>query len=261
MRVIGKSVNFLSRTQFAQVDHFLKDDVYKNLEGKFPKLVEFSSFGPIDKSNVIVKKDYYQFGPQDGEWKKFGSYFVSEEFFQKMCEFYEKDIANHYPKLNKKIKNKTLKIGIHGEDSFETCDILLDFQIGINTPVLELSTCRGPHLDNRKVLYVGLCYFKDEKDSTSSGHYTAYEVLNKKVRLGSSRSVTEDQIRPFTEVKYGANRLATFMNTPYSVHGVSQREITNMERKFFVFNAVTKEDLYFIKRPLWERILNKVLRK
>lgn len=240
---------------FAEVDHFLKDEVYKNLESHFPDL------DTEGRNNIIVKREYIHLTDKDAAWKGFASYFVSVEFFDKMCNFYDEDIKFNYPKVHKLIKKKCLKVGVSGKDTFENFDVLLDFQIGINTAVTQVSSSRGPHLDNRKVFYVGLCYFKNANDPTSSGHYTAFEVLNKQPRLGDGRSVSLDQIKIFAKVEYSANRLATFLNTPYSVHGVSEREVTNFERKFFVFNAVMKEDLYSFKRPLWERVLNKLKRK
>ena len=69
------------------------------------------------------------------------------------------------------------------------------------------------------------------------------------------RSINLSDVKNYKEIKYKSNRVATFLNTKKSIHGVTQREVTNKARKFFAFNAVYKEDLY--KIPLINRLLSR----
>ena len=76
------------------------------------------------------------------------------------------------------------------------------------------------------------------------------------ISLGSSRSVNLSDVSNYKEIKYKSNRLVTFLNTKKSIHGVTQRELTDKVRKFFAFNAVYKEQLY--KMSFLSSVTNRV---
>ncbi len=242
---------------FALIDNFLKDDIYQKIKDRFPSLSQFEKKGDIKGNNIQIRIAYSDFSSiVDPFWKEFGSYFLNENFFYNYCEFYENDIKQWYPKFYQRLKKKDFKIGIYNLDNFENCDVLLDFHIGINTPVTKMTSVRGPHLDNKKSLYTSLCYLKDNDDDTDSGHFTVYDLKSYKLlSLGLGRSVNLSDVKNYKEIKYKSNRVATFLNTKKSIHGVTQREVTNKVRKFFAFNAVYKEDLY--KIPLINRLLSR----
>ncbi len=241
---------------FIIIDNFLNAETYKEIIEKFPELKTFQYNGDITGNNTQIRIGFNDFSKVDFFWKEFGSYFLNDDFFYNFCEFYKNDIKNLYPLVYERIKKKSLKIGIEGRNNFDDCDILLDFQLGINTPVKEITSVRGPHLDNKKSLYTALCYLKDSDDDTNSGHFTIYKLKPfKLLSLGSSRSVDLSNVNNYTEIKYKSNRVATFLNSRKSIHGVSQREITNKVRKFFAFNAIFKEDLF--KIPFSSRLLSK----
>ena len=233
------------------IDNFLKTEIYKEIAKKFPPLNTFKNKGDIEGNNIQIRIGFSDFSQKlDLCWKELGNYFLNQDFFYNFCEFYSDDIMHWYPKMYRKIKNKNLKIGIQGIDNFDDCDVLLDFQVGVNTPVKKVTSVRGPHLDNHKSIYTALCYLKDDDDITDSGHFTAYKLKPfRLMSLGSSRSVNLTNVSNYKEIKYKSNRLATFLNTKKSIHGVTQREVTDKVRKFFTFNAVYKEELYKMSFP------------
>jgi hypothetical protein len=221
--------------------------VYKEIEENFPSLKEFKKNGDITANNVgirIIYKELYL--DKKYFWHNFGSQFVNNDFFYNYCKFFEEDINFWYPQIYKKLKNRNLRIGVSGLDNPDDHDIILDFQIGINTPVTENKSVRGPHLDNAKELYAGLCYLKDDDDYTDSGHFTIFK--KKPFRLlkkGKGRSINLSELKEIKKIKYKSNRLATFINTVKSIHGVSKREVTDKPRKFFVFNAIITNEKFF----------------
>ncbi|MDC3042931.1 hypothetical protein OA173_06285 [Candidatus Pelagibacter sp.] len=243
---------------FIIIDNFLREETYKIVSEKFPDIKLFNFNGDIEANNIGIRIGFSDFSNEmESFWKEFGSYFVNDDFFYNFCELYGEDIKNFYPKIYNRIKKKNLNVGIQGINTFDTCDVLLDFQIGINTPVREVTSVRGPHLDNKKSLYTALCYLKDTDDNTNSGHFTVYKLKKTKLlSLGSSRSVSLSDVIKYKEIDYKSNRVATFLNTKKSIHGVSPREQTNKVRKFFTFNALFKEDLY--KIPLSSRLLSRI---
>ena len=243
---------------FVIIDDFLKLETYKEITEKFPTLKAFENYGDIKGNNIQIRMGFLSLSKElDLFWKEFGSYFLNENFFYNLCKFYDDDIKNLYPKIYDKIKKKNLKIGIQGIDNFDDCDVLLDFQIGINTPVEKVVSVRGPHIDNKKSIYTGLCYLKDSDDYTDSGHFTLYKLKQLKLMiLGSGRSVNLTDVKNYKEIKYKSNRLITFLNTKKSIHGVSPREVTNKVRKFFSFNAMFKEEIF--KISLASRIARRI---
>ena len=249
---------FKSPYPFIFIDNFLKPQTYKEIIEKFPTLKTFENNGDIEGNNIGIRIGFSDFSDKiDLFWKEFGFYFLNNDFFYNFCEFYEDDIKYLYPKIYHGIKKKNFKIGIQGIDNFEKCDVLLDFQIGINTPVKEVTSVRGPHLDNKKTIYTALCYLKDSDDNTNSGHFTIYQLKRfKLLGLGSSRSVSLSDVKDYKEIKYKSNRVASFLNTKKSIHGVTQREITSKVRKFFAFNALFKEDLF--KISLLSRVKSRI---
>ncbi len=233
------------------IDNFLNTETYKKITEKFPDLNTFKNNGDINGNNIQIRISFSDFSQKlDPFWKEFGSYFLNEDFFYNFCEFYEDDIKHLYPKIYHKIKMKNFKIGTQGVDSLDDCDVLLDFQLGINTPVKKIVSVRGPHLDNNKSLYTALCYLKDSDDTTNSGHFTGYQLKPFTfLSLGNSRSVDLSDVKIYKEIKYKSNRVATFLNSKKSIHGVTEREVTDKLRKFFSFNAIFKKDLYKFSIP------------
>ena len=241
---------------FAQIDNFLTTKMYNKVQENFPNLKRFNYYKNTSQNNIAISISFKDFSSdKDPFWHEFGSYYVGEEFFYNFCEFYLEDIKRIYPKIYKRIKCNDYKIGINGLDSFDNFDVLLDFAVGINTPVVQCDTVRGAHLDNRKSLYTALCYLKDNDDLTDSGHFVVYDLKqNRRLRLGKSRSINFSDVTEIQKIKYKSNSLATFINSKKSIHGVTPREVTNKIRKYFTFTALFKDDLY--KPPLLGRVQN-----
>jgi len=245
---------------FAKIDNFLTSEVYQLVKENFPKLDRFNKIKDTSKSNVAVVLSFSDFDKdQDTFWYEFGKYFVRKEFFYDFCNLYIDDIERIYPHIYKKLKNQDYKIGIYNKDSFEKCDVLLDFGIGINTSVKEKSSVRKAHLDNTRSLYTALCYLKDDDDITNSGHFMVYgQKPNRKIIMGERRSFKLCDLIEYKSIDYNSNRLATFINTDKSIHGVTPREITDKERKFFTFTAIFNEDLYTIEKFPKNKFLMKI---
>ena len=62
--------------------------------------------------------------------------------------------------------------------------------------------------------------------------------------MAKGRSFNQSNLIEIKKINYKSNRLATFLNSNKSIHGVSEREITNKLRKFFVFNAIITNDKF-----------------
>ena len=117
-------------------------------------------------------------------------------------------------------------------------DVVLDCQVGINSPVTEESTVIGPHLDNCVEIYAGMFYLRTEDDDSSGG---TLEIYKPRSALGDF-FLGGNRLRPkilidhaildkADEVPYGPNTFVLFMCTYHSIHGVSPRNVTPHSRR------------------------------
>ena len=123
---------------------------------------------------------------------------------------------------------KTLRVGIRDKHSFKDYDVLLDAQVGCNTPVERESPVRGNHLDNKNKLIAGFIYFRLEQDESIGGEFM----------------VCNSQGKVLHPIKYGANNFLFFVNTKRSYHLVSSRSQTEYPRIFINFVATVSKDLF-----------------
>ena len=107
----------------------------------------------------------------------------------------------------------------------------LDCQFVINTPTSGDTSVIEPHLDNPVEFYAGLLYMKDDSDDSVGGNLTAHTFKNKPSFYGKSR-VREENVNLIEEIEYKQNRLVMFLNSPYSIHGVTKRSKTSHYRKY-----------------------------
>ena len=132
---------------FAQIDNFIKPDFYEKIKANFPNLNKFTDNGDIHANNIQIRKTFQSLLKESNLfWSDFGSHFVNEDFFFNYCEFFKDDIKRLYPELYKNIKNRNLNIGVSGLDDPKKFDVILDFQIGINTPVTEKKSVLEDHI-------------------------------------------------------------------------------------------------------------------
>ena len=107
----------------------------------------------------------------------------------------------------------------------------LDCQFVINTPTSGETKVIEPHLDNPVEFYAGLLYMKDNDDDSEGGNLTTYTFKDKPSFYGKSR-VREEKVNLIEEIEYKKNRLVMFLNSPYSIHGVTKRSKTSFYRKY-----------------------------
>ena len=204
-------------------------DTQEEIVEKFPAISNYDSTKIENNNshlnirlNEIEEKNIVEF------WKPFIDFITSNEIFEIISD-----------KFN--IKEKK---------------IFQDYNFGINTPVKNESTVRGPHFDNTKVLYAGLIYMRDKNDITEGGNFRIFEKKVKNFSITSGRAVSEDQVKLYKEINYEPCSMILFKNSPVSVHSVSPRSISKFARKYITFNATTNLDFFKIKPK--RNILNKL---
>ena len=244
------------------IENCLDKEIYNHLDKTYPS--DNLIFNNDNQNNTIMKSNTrYQINSNqaltlneiDNVWKLFIKYHCSSDFYQEIINAFGKELIENFDNIQNKIKekNKTmneLTIGIRNKDS---SDILLDCQVGINSKCENISTVKGPHIDNLNEIYGGLLYFKNKNDKGLGGNLEIYDTIKpyntlkefkknntllKKKKIeehnrtySRTREFDKNTIKKINEVLYNKNTLVIFLNEINSIHGVSARAPNNLSRR------------------------------
>lgn len=173
-----------------------------------------------------------------GLWREFMEYHTSQEFLDEVLSKLGDVIADTHPNLISRMQKKSPdgkpRAGVrHFSDSKDQCEIALDCQIGINSPVKEkLTSVRAAHLDNPVEIYAGLFYLRHPGDRSHGGDLEIYAWKNPgRKRIGPRRLIPQENVVVKDSVTYGPNKLALFVNSIEAIHGVTVRGVTEHPRR------------------------------
>ncbi len=211
------------------IDDALPVDLYNKLKSAFP------SSEKIIGQNEYKENYAYRYNANkslndpeiSNEWKEFIKYHTSFDFLNDFYEVFGKSIKKIYKVEKEKLFNQN-NIGIRFQKQSR---FNLDCQFVINTPTQGDTSVIEPHLDNPVEFYAALLYMKDDDDDSKGGNLTTYTFKDKPSFYGKSR-VRDDKINLIEEIEYKKNRLVMFLNSPYSLHGVTKRSKTTYYRKY-----------------------------
>lgn len=149
-----------------------------------------------------------------GVLKGFIDYHTGYRFWYDVLRVFGDDIESLYPGLKNSIKS----IGVRGMGNY---DLSTECQIGINSPCEARSRVIGPHLDNSIELYAGLLYMPAD-DDPGGGDLEIRRYI-KEPRFHGKQRLDESYTEIVATVKYVPNTFAMFINSPQSIHSVSER--------------------------------------
>ena len=121
-------------------------------------------------------------------------------------------------------------------------NIVLDCQIGINSPTTKTSSVIRPHTDGRSEIYAGLLYFRHEKDSGRGGDLNILDINQNYKNLNEYKKIVgkrenrffddfSDKLRKIETVKYEKNTFILFFNEINAIHEVTPRENNPFSRR------------------------------
>jgi len=142
-------------------------------------------------------------------WREFVAYHISDEFVEKARRVF----------------------GFSEDRVFTRC------QPGLNTPSINSSRVRGPHLDNPSELYAGLFYMGSDDDG---GDLELYKWNDKPKRFHGKLEVEDECVGLVKTVPYRPNTYVMFLNTDKSLHGVTPRKSKHFRRLVNVIGDVDR---------------------
>lgn len=179
-------------------------------------------------------------------WQEFIALHTSDAFFQEFLYIFKEHILQLYPDFERDYGSfQTLRSGVRKVDTFESVDVLLDALICINTPVItKPNAVRGAHIDLPDKLFAGLFYMRDPEDTSTGGNLEIYKFKNGKPYGFRSSAIADSYIEHVKTIKYDRNVLVLFLNSVYSLHGVSVRSLTKHSRYFVNLVGEVKKPLF-----------------
>jgi len=188
-------------------------------------------------------------------WRDFLAYHASAAFFAEFLELFGLYILathpEHYPDPH---TLGALRPGVRAKDDWQRADVLLDAQLGGNTPVRAASSVRGLHVDKGDKLYSGLFYLRRDDDHARGGDLEIHRFRPRLSTWRRERAFNEYSVDPgatewVTTVPYRQNTLVLFLNSLDSLHGVTVREPTSHCRLFLNLVGEVDPPLYRYPRP------------
>jgi len=244
-----RSKYFLDPYPHIIIDNVFNEKIYEELEKDFQNILinEFKKKTEFSEENTRVQLAASEILNnrilESKIWKDFIEYHCSKDFFLNFFKIFEKEIHDFLPDVYKKIeenKNKNSFIEVRGDfhksrnkliKKNSKSDFVLDCQPSITTPNISgQKSVRGPHVDSPYKLYAALFYLRDPKDNLQGGDIILYKPkknaqFNKKTDVINQNDLEQKKL-----FKYGKNNLVMHLNTPNTIHGVSERANGNYRR-------------------------------
>lgn len=203
-------------------------------------------------------------------WREAVLAHVGQSFLDDVLRALAADIRATYPDLESRTGRplEQWRAGVRRRDSFESCEVLLDAQICINSPVLAVpSSVRGPHVDKPNKLFAGLWYLRPpQDDDTVGGELLIYRWRAGRTRFDGAELEPRD-VEVVSKVPYAGNTFVLFLNSLDALHGVTPRQPTPRARWFLNLVGEVKAPLFDLKsrqRPLrglrhaWMRVRDRL---
>jgi hypothetical protein len=231
----------------------LEEDIYLKLVTEFPSIATLSKGVDNKGMDLSSNKRLHYLAKEslsDNQitplWKEFIALHTSNTFFQEFLHLFKQHILQMYPNFENEYGSfATLKSGLRKVDAFETADVLLDALISINTPVVTKPTAvRRAHIDLPDKLFAGLFYMRDPQDTSTGGDLEIYKFKNDKPYGFRKCESAARYVEYVKTIKYERNVLVLFINSLYSLHGVTVRAVTNYPRYFVNLVGEVKNPLF-----------------
>ena len=238
------------------IENALDEDLYLQLSDQFPQHL----LPEADKGNAYT---YYKASRALKEkkigklWYDFIKLHTSRVFYNKFLDVFGSHLLNLHPDLENRIgrKLKNLKPKVRHSNKLSFSPLAIDCQLAKCSPVTEPGKAvrsygndAGPHIDRPVAIYAGLLYFRMPGDVSTGGDLQLYECTANHPVYDSTNHIPEKIVKCFRKIPYASNTMVFFLNSPYSIHGVSVRDKTKFPRLHVNFISELKYPLFEIEK-------------
>ena len=236
------------------IEDALNPDLANQLLGLFPSAAVVN----LDNSQNNARWSYSAqdalLNPQVATvWKQLVSYHTSAEFWDEICTVFGGHLESLLTKSeNKKCISPSRRIGLRGQNNFDTHDVQLEAQISGNTPVRKPTSVRGTHLDEGNKIFSGLFYLRDSADESTGGEFTLQRWKHwvpDRLKSFLYFEGMQDCVEEVKKIPYRHNTLVILLNSMDSLHSVTSRSETPFTRKFLNLDGVLPAHEYHVQQP------------
>jgi hypothetical protein len=172
-------------------------------------------------------------------WREFFAFHTSQAFWGEIVRVFGAVLRDALPGLEARAGRPLEEWKAAPRAVGDTADVRLECQFVINTPSHRVSSVKTQHVDKRNTILAMLLYFRDPEDRSEGGDFEVYAWKRKPRFLPFQRMILPDDLALQRVVKYGANTLAAFVNSPQAAHGVSPRGPSALPRRYINFIVET----------------------
>jgi hypothetical protein len=184
-------------------------------------------------------------------WRAFVAFHTSDAFWAEIVRVFGAAMRQTHPDAERKAGKKLEDWRVTRRGETEELEVSLECQFVINTPPSPgqpLSTVKTPHVDKRTTLFAALFYFRDDTDTSNGGDLDLYAWTRRPRFLNLNRMVLPSDIAQERTVPYAPNTFVAFVNSAYSIHGVSPRSAAPVARRYVNFVAEVPFHLFHMPR-------------
>jgi hypothetical protein len=226
------------------IENAIPSDLAQRLTNDFPVNLFLDNENNKRLDISVCNLDKYESISQ--QWKDFILYHSSSDFLFEFIDIFQDHIKNS--SSHKALSLNDHHIGRRNIDSFTKCEVLLDAQISLNTPVLKESSVRKIHVDSENKIYSGLFYLRQPQDDSLGGDLNLYSWKSnytsaKKLKF-YKEGVEEKHLELHKTIKYKNNVAILFLNSLDALHGITPREATSHPRTFVNLVAESSFEIY-----------------
>jgi hypothetical protein len=242
---------------YAVIKNALRDDVFEALSGSYPRIETIAGPGPLQNNTLYLRsaREVVDDPGYPQQWRAFFAYHCARAFYLEVLNFWRDELSCTHPRIalthGKSLDEFTCgmrRLGERDNPENKAQDIQLDCQFGVNSPVEQVTSVRGPHVDTRYKLFAAILYFRADGDDSTGGDLEFYRYRDPALGFRPGEPVDADFVenspahalnRIETEyvekvktLTYEPNTLVMWLNTPQSIHGVSPRACTAWPRRY-----------------------------
>ena len=182
------------------------------------------------------------------DWKQLVTDQLGQDFLDHFVRLFGDAIRHRLPACTQQWGDELrLRAGVRRRGAFHHADVLLESQISVNTPVTELTSVRGPHIDMPDKLFAGLFYLRHPDDNSQGGDLEIHRYRGDS-RCLNGQFIDPREVEVVDTVRYQSNVLVLFLNDYDAIHGVTPREPTHHPRLFLNLFGELQRPLFDLNR-------------
>jgi len=224
------------------LENCLPPELYDALERSYPDDATILRLSGAADRHVIRQNSRFDLSARDilrnpgavaKVWEEFVAWHVSPPFYRQFVALFGPDIRALHPRLEARLgaRLEEFTTGIRFDPEWDSGQVALDCQIGINTPVTRQTRVRGVHTDAPDELFAILLYFPHRGDATRGGDLEICRWREGVPHLFVGRDLDPADAERVMTVPYRPNTLIAFINSGIALHAVTPRAVSGRSRR------------------------------